>query len=56
MGQPKQNIAIGCMEYLVMKHRAHVIGLVGMERQLSSYVLEDYYIMKMLIHVIGLKM
>lgn len=49
-------IAIGFMEFLVMKHLVQDIGLVGMELLLSSSVQVDYYTMKDLDHVIGLKM
>lgn len=56
MVQYQQNIVIGYMEYLVMKHLVHDIGHVGMEQQPNNCASVDYCIMKMHIVVIGQKM
>lgn len=56
MGQCKRITAIGCTVFSVTKPHAHAIGLAGMERLLSSCVLEVFCTMKMPIRVIGPKM
>lgn len=56
MDRCKQTIVIGCMVFLAMKHRAHVIGPAGMALQPNNFALVACSTMKMLIHAIGPRM
>jgi len=53
--QSAQNIATGCMESLDMRHLAPGIGHAGMEQPQNSFALVAYFIMKILMLVIGPK-
>uniref|UniRef100_A0A1I8Q1X4 Uncharacterized protein n=1 Tax=Stomoxys calcitrans TaxID=35570 RepID=A0A1I8Q1X4_STOCA len=56
MVQFRRNIATGCMVYLVMRHRVHVIGLVGTVQPPNNCALAVCSTMRMPTAVIGLKM
>lgn len=56
MVQFLQNIVIGYMVFLDMKHLVLDIGHAGMVQQQNNYVSVDYYITKIHIVVIGQKM
>jgi len=54
--QSALNIATGCMESLDMRHLAPDIGHAGMEQPQNNFALVVYFIMKILMLVIGHKM
>lgn len=56
MVQFRLNTVTGCMEYLVMKHRVPVTGLVGTAQPPNNFALAVCFTMKMPTAVIGPKM
>lgn len=55
MDQFQTSTVTGCMESLAMRHRAHVIGLAGMEQRQNNSASVDYSTMNKLTAAIGPK-